>query len=218
MAKEDLIIKLSLAVKEGNIEESRAIAEEGLEKSHDALELINGVTGALKEVGERFGRGEMFLTELLFCAEASKAAMEVLTKEIERQKKEVPSLGRVLLGSVEGDIHDIGKSLVAAMLVAEGFEVIDIGVDVPDKTFVEKVRELRPDVLGMSALISSTMFKFRDVIEALKSEGLREDIKVIIGGAFIDQEWADSSGADAYGSDAIDAVLKVKSLSCSRST
>ena len=212
MTKEDLIRKLSLTVKEGNIEESRALAEEGLKTSYDPLEVLNGVTGALKEVGERFGRGEMFLTELMFCAEASKAAMGVLTKEIKRQKKDVPFLGRVLIGSVEGDIHDIGKSLVAAMLTAEGFEVLDIGVDVPDETFVEKVRELKPDVLGMSALITSTMFKFRDVIEALKHEGLRNKVKVIIGGAFIDQEWADSSGADAYGSDAIDTVVKVKAL------
>ena len=212
MDKEELMGKLSTAVKEGIIEEAGGLAEKGLEEGHDPLEVLDGVTGALKEIGERFGKGEMFLTELMFCAEAAKAAMAVLTEEIKRQKKEIPYLGRVLIGTVAGDIHDIGKSLVAAMLTAEGFEVIDLGVDVPDETFVEKVRELKPGVLGMSALVSYTMFKFGDVVKALEEAGLRGKVKVVVGGAFVDQEWAEQSGADAFGSDAVDAVAKIKAL------
>jgi corrinoid protein of di/trimethylamine methyltransferase len=212
MSKEELIGKLSTAVKEGSIEECGPLAETGVEAGYDPLEVIEGVSGALKEVGDRFGRGEMFLTELMFCAEAAKAAMAILMEEIKRQNKDVRYLGRVLIGSVAGDIHDIGKSLAAALLTAEGFEVIDIGVDVPDETFIEKVEELKPDILGMSALTNITMFKFGDVIKALEEAGMRDKVKVIVGGAFVDQDWADQSGADAYGADAVDGVAKVKAL------
>ena len=212
MNKEELIEGLSTAVKEGDIEKGGALAKKGLKEGYDPLDVLEGVTGALKEVGGRFGKGEMFLTELMFCAESAKAAMLVLTVEIKKQKKEIPYLGRILIGTVAGDIHDIGKNIVSAMLTAEGFEVIDIGVDVPDVTFVEKVRELKPDVLGMSALVSSTMFKFGDIAKALEEAGLRGKVKVIVGGAFVDQEWADQSGADALGSDAVDAITKIKNL------
>ena len=120
-------------------------------------------------------------SSLWFCAEAAKTATDILTKEITEQKKEVKYAGRVLIGTVAGDIHNIGKSLVIAMLTAAGFEVIDLGVDVPDETFVEKVRESKPDVLGMSALVTSTMWKFGDVIEALSGAGLRGEVKVSWG-------------------------------------
>ena len=212
MDREELIDRLSTAVNEGSVEESSSLAEKGVEAGFDPLEVLAGVTGALKEVGQRFGRGDMFITELMFCAEAAKAATAVLTEEIKRQKRDVPYLGRVLIGTVAGDIHDIGKSLVAALLTAEGFEVIDIGIDVPDEAFVEKVGELKPDVLGMSALVSSTMVKFKDVVRALEEAGLRDEVKVIVGGAMIDREWAEQAGADAFGSDAVDAVAKVRSL------
>ena len=212
MSKQELIGKLSAAVKEGSVDEARALAMKSVESKYDPLEVLGGVTSALREVGERFGAGEMFLTELMFCAEAAKAAMNLLTVEIKRLKKEVKYSGRVLIGTVAGDIHDIGKSLVAAMLTAAGFEVIDLGVDVPDEVFLEKVRELKPDVLGMSALVSNTMFKFGDVIEALKRAGLRDKVKVVVGGAFVDEAWANKSGADAFGSDTVDAVAKVQAL------
>jgi methanogenic corrinoid protein MtbC1 len=174
MSKKELIDSLAKAVEEGNIEEATSLPEESIKAGYDPLEVLNGVTSALKEVGGRFGRGEMFLTELMFSAEAAKAAMGILSTEIEKQGASVPSLGRVLMGTVAGDIHDIGKSLVTALLTADGFEVIDLGVDVPDEVFVEKVRELEPDVVGMSALVSNTMFKFGDVVDALKAAGLRD--------------------------------------------
>jgi methylmalonyl-CoA mutase cobalamin-binding domain/chain len=212
MSIKELVDKLGTAVKEGNVDEAAALARRSVESKMDPLKAMEGVTSALREVGERFGGGEMFLTELMFCAEAAKAAMEPLTVEIKRLKKEVKYAGKVLIGTVAGDIHDIGKSLVVAMLTAAGFEVIDLGVDVPDEVFVEKVRELKPDVLGMSALVSNTMFKFGDVIEALKRAGLRDRVKVVVGGAFVDEAWARGSGADAFGSDTVDAVAKVKAL------
>ncbi len=212
MNKEELIQELHDVVLEGRLDESAPLAEKSIELGYDPLDVLQGITGALRIVGKQFNDGTIFLTELMYCGETAKDAMSVLTKEIKRQQKEVPYSGRVVIGSVEGDIHDIGKSLVVAMLSAESFEVFDLGIDVPDEVFVEKVRELKPDVLGLSALVTTTMMKFKDVIVALEEAGLRSKVKVIIGGALVDMSYAETSGADTFGSDAIDAVEKVKAL------
>jgi methanogenic corrinoid protein MtbC1 len=212
MNKEELIQELHDVVLEGRLDESALLAEKSIELGYDPLDVLQGITTALRIVGKQFNDGAIFLTELMYCGETAKDAMSVLTEEIKRQQKEVPYSGRVVIGSVEGDIHDIGKSLVVAMLSAESFEVFDLGIDVPDEVFVEKVRELKPDVLGMSALVTTTMMKFRDVIVALEEAGLRSKVKVIIGGALVDMNYAEISGADTFGSDAIDAVEKVKAL------
>ena len=210
--EEALIISIYNAVEMGDPDESSALAKRGIEAGYDPLNIMGGVTDALKDVGARFGEGELFLTDLMFCGEAGKTAMKILTEEIKRQKKEVPYTGRVLIGTVAGDLHDIGKSLVVAMLAAEGFEVIDLGIDVPNETFIEKVMELKPDVLGLSALITPTMFKFKEIVEALEENGVKENVKVIIGGASVNKEWTESSGADAFGTDAIDGIKKIKAL------
>jgi len=212
MKKEEIIQELHDVVLEGRLDESAALAEKSIELGYDPLDTLQGITSALRIVGEQFNEGSIFLTELMYCGETAKDAMSVLTREIKRQKKEVPYNGRVVIGSVEGDVHDIGKSLVIAMLSAESFEVFDLGIDVPDDVFVEKVKELKPDVLGMSALVTTTMLKFRDVVVALEKAGLRNKVKVIIGGALVDMNYAETSGADTFGSDAIDAVEKVKVL------
>ena len=212
MKKEEIIQELHEVVLEGRLDESAPLAEKSIELGYDPLDTLQGITSALRIVGEQFNEGSIFLTELMYCGETAKDAMSVLTGEIKRQQKEVPYSGRVVIGSVEGDIHDIGKSLVIAMLSAESFEVFDLGIDVPDEVFVEKVRELKPDVLGMSALVTTTMMKFRDVIVALEEAGLRNKVKIIIGGALVDMTYAETSGADTFGSDAIDAVEKVKAL------
>ena len=212
MKKEEIIQELHEVVLEGRLDESAPLAEKSIELGYDPLDTLQGITSALRIVGEQFNEGSIFLTELMYCGETAKDAMSVLTGEIKRQQKEVPYSGRVVIGSVEGDIHDIGKSLVIAMLSAESFEVFDLGIDVPDEVFVEKVREIKPDVLGMSALVTTTMMKFRDVIVALEEAGLRNKVKVIIGGALVDMNYAETSGADTFGSDAIDAVEKVKAL------
>ncbi len=212
MKKEEIIHELHDVVLEGRLDESAPLAEKSIELGYDPLDTLQGITSALRIVGEQFNAGSIFLTELMYCGETAKDAMNVLSEEIKRQQKEVPYSGRVVIGSVEGDIHDIGKSLVIAMLSAESFEVFDLGIDVPDEVFVEKVREIKPDVLGMSALVTTTMMKFRDVIVALEEAGLRNKVKVIIGGALVDMNYAETSGADTFGSDAIDAVEKVKAL------
>ena len=212
MKKEEIIQELHDVVLEGRLDESAPLAEKSIELGYDPLDTLQGITSALRIVGEQFNEGSIFLTELMYCGETAKDAMNVLTEEIKRQNREVPYSGRVVIGSVEGDIHDIGKSLVIAMLTAESFEVFDLGIDVPDEVFVEKVKEIKPDVLGMSALVTTTMMKFRDVIVALEEAGLRKKVKVIIGGALVDMNYAETSGADTFGSDAIDAVEKVRAL------
>ena len=207
------IKELAEAITDGDAEKSKSVAKKCVELKMDYLEVINkGVIEPLREIGDKFGRGEIFLAELVMSAEAAKAAMDVIVPEIRKEGKKVNYLGRVIIGTVAGDIHDIGKNIVAALLSAEGFEVIDLGVDVPTEKFVEKVRELKPDILGLSALLTTTMPVQREVIEALKKEGLRDSVKVMVGGAPVTAEWAQKIGADAYGADALDAVKKAKQL------
>lgn len=177
------------------------------------LEIMEkGVTQALKEIGKQFEEGKIFLPELIMAGEAGKAAISILEPKIKERKETIKSYGKVLLATVEGDIHDIGKSLVGAVLMANGFEVIDLGVDVPTDKLVEKVKELKPDVIGLSALMTTTMLNQEKVIKKLKEAGVRETVKVIVGGAPVTEEWAKRIGADAYGADAMDAVRKIKEL------
>jgi len=209
----DILNQLSNSVIEGNSEAARRAATEALKTKLDPLEAIeNGLAKGLREVGGRFERGEMFLMQLIMSGEAMKAGLQVLKPEILKQKKQLTGSGTVLIGTVEGDIHDIGKSVVSAMLTAEGFDVIDLGVDVPDQVFVEKTREIKPHILGLSALMTTTRTKQKEVIEALKRSELRDMVKVMVGGATVTPEWAEEIDADAFGEDAIDAAKKAKKL------
>ncbi len=210
---EDLLKKLETAVEMGEPEEAEVLTKKALELGMNPIEIIEkGLSPGILTVGEKFGKREMFLHDLMLGAEAMKVGMEVLLPTIRQQELEIHYTGRVVLGTVEGDVHDIGKSLVEATLVANGFEVIDVGIDVPAETFVEKVRELKPDVLGLSALLTTTRAAQGEVIEALRKAGLRDRVKVVIGGAAVDQAWAKEIGADAYGSDAEDGIKVIKSL------
>ncbi|MCS7127819.1 MAG: corrinoid protein [Sulfolobales archaeon] len=209
----NLIEKLKEAVIVGDRDEAIKISREIIDKGLDPLEALKrGLVAGVLEVGEKWVREEVFLADLVMSAEAMKAASEVLKPEIIKRGGVVKKFGKVIIGTVAGDIHDIGKNIVATMLEASGFEVIDLGVDVPTETFVEKVRELKPDVLGLSALLTTTMLEQKNVIEALKREGLRDGVKVIVGGAPVTEEWAKSIGADGYAEDAVRAVRLVKKL------
>ena len=186
---------------------SRSLAEKAVEMGVDPVEALEeGLAKALREVGDRFGRGDAFITELIAAAQAMEAGAGVLNEEIARRGASRKAVGRFLIGTVEGDIHSIGKNIVATMLSAAGFEVVDIGVDVKTEDFIEKVRELKPDILGLSALMTTTMVKQRDVIEALRDAGLRDGVKVIVGGAPVTEDWVGEIGADACGLDAGSAV------------
>ncbi|MBS7620590.1 cobalamin-dependent protein, partial [Candidatus Bathyarchaeota archaeon] len=176
--KEEVLNKLVNSVLSYDPEAAVKAAEEALQKGIDPVEAIEeGLAKGVRIVGERFGAGEAFLTELVIAAEAMKQAIKVLEPAILKSAREKKTLGKVLIGTVEGDIHDIGKNIVSTLLMVAGFEVIDLGVDVPAEKFVEKVKEVKPEIVGMSALMTTTMAKMADVIEALKREGLREKVK-----------------------------------------
>ncbi|MHA2603403.1 MAG: cobalamin B12-binding domain-containing protein [Candidatus Thorarchaeota archaeon SMTZ1-83] len=205
--------ELETAVIEGDSEKSEEAAKKALEAGTPPLEAItNGLAKGVKVVGDRFSKGEVFLVELIMAGDAMKAGMSVLLPVIKASKEEVETLGKVLLGTVQGDIHSIGKDIVATLLEAEGFEVINVGEDVASVTFVDKVKEHKPDVLGLSSLLTATMPMQQDVIEKLKAAGLKGKVKVIIGGAPTTQEWADEIEADGYAGDAVSAVDLVKRL------
>jgi len=209
---EDILNRLKEAVINYDVDETVKVAQEVIETGFDPLKAIEeGLAIGLQVIGDKFGSGEIFLPMLMIAAEATKKALAILEPAVAKGKSK-KVLGKVVIGTAEGDIHDIGKSIVAAMLTANGFEVHDIGCDVPTSKFVEKVKEVNPDVIGISALLTTTMPRMTEVIDALKKEGLREKVKVIVGGAPVSAAWAEQIGADAYGEDAMAAVDVVKKL------
>jgi 5-methyltetrahydrofolate--homocysteine methyltransferase len=209
---EDILNRLKEAVINYDVDETVKTAQEVIETGFDPLKAIEeGLAAGLQVIGDQFGRGEIFLPMLMISAEATKKALAILEPAVANGKSR-KVLGKVVIGTVEGDIHDIGKSIVAAMLTANGFEVHDIGCDVPTSKFIEKVKEVNPDIIGMSALLTTTMPKMTEVINALKKEGLREKVKVMVGGAPVSAAWAEQIGADTYGEDAMAAVDVVKKL------
>lgn len=168
------------------------------------------MTPAMEEVGRRFERQEAFVPELLMAGRAMKGALEILKPALQGQSSSY--LGRIVMGTVKGDLHDIGKNLVASMLEGCGFEVINLGTDVSTEKFVEVVRNNQVDILGMSALLTTTMSYMKEVIEALKAEGLRDRIKIMVGGAPVTEEFARQIGADGYSDNANTAVALAKQL------
>ena len=188
-----------------------ALTNEALEAGVPALQILNqGLVPGMAVVGTKFRDGEFFLPELLLSAETMKTALKILLPIL--SQRGAGSVGRVAIGTVTGDLHDIGKNIVVSILQGNGFEVIDIGIDVAPKRFVEVVRESDVQILGLSALLTSTMPVMEETIKALEEAGLRQKVKVIIGGAPVTQSYADQIGADGYGADAVAAVEKAKAL------
>jgi trimethylamine corrinoid protein len=204
---ERILSELREAVLNFDEEEARKLSKEAIASGMDPVVVLEeGLALALREVGDSFGRGEAFVTELIAAAQTMEAGAEILNQEIQRQGSSRKSLGRFMIGTVEGDIHSIGKNIVKTMLVAVGFEVIDLGVDVKAETFVEKAKELEPDIIGLSALMTTTMIMQREVIKALLAAELRKKPKIIVGGAPVTEAWVEEIGADACGLDANNAV------------
>jgi len=205
MAKE-LHQKLAQAVIEGEPEDAEVLAKEALAQGLDPLACItHGLTIGIQEVGKLFASGDYFLPELIIGADAMKAALDILEPELKGdQKRDV--VGRVVLGTVEGDLHEIGKTLVGTMLIANGFQVKDIGVDKKPDDFVTAIKEMEADIVGASALLTTTMLQQKKLIEALESAGLRNKVKVLVGGAPVTENFAKEIGADGYAEDAISAV------------
>jgi trimethylamine corrinoid protein len=211
--KEEIFNQLKEAVFFFEIDKAKELAEKIVQLGIDPVEALErGLADPLREVGDRFETGEAFITELIASAEVMEAGSEILNKEIARRGADKKTVGKILIGTVEGDIHSIGKNIVATLLTASGFDVIDLGTDVPTWTFVEKVKELEPDILGLSALMTTTMIKQREIIGALKDTGMRENIKIIVGGAPVTEDWVKEIGADAAGLDAGSAVKLALSL------
>jgi corrinoid protein of di/trimethylamine methyltransferase len=210
---EKLFEAMKQSIIDGDPDQSAALAKQALADGMDPLEAINqGFVLGVNEVGYQFGCGEMFLPDLVLAGEAMKAAVAVLEPEMARRGTQRQMLGKVVIGTVEGDIHDIGKTLVGTMLSASGFEVFDLGVNVSIGKFIAKALEVNADLIGASALLTTTMVKQRALIEELDAEGLHGRIKVMVGGAPVTREWVKQIKADGYSEDAIGAVDIAKSL------
>ena len=209
----DLYDQMKQSVIDGEVEDAERLAQEGLDAGLPPGDILDsGFVKGIEEVGELFGRGEFFLPELVQGAEAMKAAVAVLQPALDAAGGERKSLGVAVAGTVAGDIHEIGKTIVCSMLSAAGFSVTDVGCDVPVETFIAKCRETDADLLLLSALLTTTMPNQQKTIEALKEAGLRDRVKVMIGGAPTTRAWADEIGADGYAEDAIEAVNAAKAL------
>jgi corrinoid protein of di/trimethylamine methyltransferase len=210
--QEQIYAKLAQAVINGEPEEAAEWAQQALNLGLDPLECINqGLTPGINRVGELFTMGEYFLPDLVLGGDAMKAAVAILEPAMSSKQGRV-QLGCVVLGTVKGDLHEIGKTLVATMLTANGFRVADIGVDQDAASFVAAVRETGANLVGASALLTTTMPHQRELIEALHEAGLRERVKVMVGGAPVTAIWANEIGADGYAEDAASAVALAKRL------
>lgn len=199
------------AILEGDANAAREGVTAALEANTDAGVVLNdGMIKAMAEVGRLFEEGEYFVPEMLISARAMQAGLSVLKPAL--KKADVQSAGKVVIGTVQGDLHDIGKNLVAMMLEGSGFEIIDLGTDVPAEKFVEALKTNNAHVLAMSALLTTTMPRMKDTVAAVESAGLRSQIKIMVGGAPVTENYAKSIGADGYASDASKAVALAKNL------
>lgn len=209
----DLFTQMADSIINGEPEQAEALARQAVEQGIDPLQAINqGFVQGVNYVGAQYNCGEMFLPELVMAGEAMKAAIAILEPELARRGAKRDVLGKVVIGTVEGDIHEIGKTLVATMLASSGFQVIDLGVEVTPERFIQAVRDEEADILGMSALLTTTMEVQKIVIQKLNEAGLRARVKVMVGGAPVTQEWANRIGADGFSPDATGAVAVAKKL------
>ena len=206
--------RIAEAILEFDEEKLLKEVKEALDSGLDPVKVLEeGVAAGLRKVGELFEKGELFLMHVVVAAEAAKKAIEELIEpKIMEKGEKRKGLGKVVIGTVAGDIHDIGKNIVAAMLTAAGFEVYDLGKDVPVEKFIEKAREVQADIIAASALLSTSMPVQREIVKALEEASLKGRIKVMVGGAPVTEEWAREIGADGYGADAVEAVEVAKKL------
>lgn len=208
----NILQQLKKTVLEFDIDSAEDVAKKVVDSGIDPLAAAATLTQAIREVGDKFGSGELFLPDLVCASEVLKKAFPIIEAEIERKGKETKPLAKVVIGTVYGDIHSIGKGMVATLLYAAGFKVIDLGINVKGSEFLEAVKKENPDILAMSALLTTTAAEQKKVIEGLSEEGIRDKVKVIVGGSPINQEFADSIGADGYGATAPDGVKLAKKL------
>ena len=210
---DELFSAMRQSIVDGEAEQAAALASQAMAQGINPLEAIDqGFVPGVLYVGEQFGGGEMFLPDLVLAGEALKAAVAALEPEMQKRGVQRQTLCKVVLGTVKGDIHEIGKTLVGAMLTVHGFAVYDLGVDVPFAQFAATAKEVAADIVGVSALLTTTMAGQRAVIKALEEANLRPQVKVMVGGAPVTRRWAEEIGADGYGEDAIAAVAVARRL------
>jgi len=199
------------AVLNGDAKAAAAVTRQAIDEGMDPLALVQGaMVPAMGEVGRRFEADEYFVPELLLSARAMKGSLELLRPLL--AGRDAASAGRVAIGTVQGDLHDIGKNLVAAMLEGGGFEVIDLGTDVPPQKFVDAIQQKGPQIVALSALLTVTMASMKKTIEAMTAAGVRDRVKVMVGGAPVTQQYADAIGADGYSENASSAVALARRL------
>ncbi len=208
----EILENLKRVVLEYDSEGAASWAKKAVEEGIDPLKALGVLTGAIREVGDGFDKGDLFLPELVAAADAMQSATPAIEEEIKRKGAKRESAGVIVLGTVFGDIHNIGKTMVATLLTADGFEVIDLGVDVEAEKFVEAVKKHKPDILGMSALLTPFASEQRKVIEVIKEQGIRDKVKIMVGGGAINEAFAESIGADGYEPTAPGAVKLARKL------
>ena len=217
----DTLSAMRQSIIDGAPDTASNLAQQAIAAGLAPIDAINnGYVPGMHDVGEQFARGQMFLPDMMASAEAMRAAMAVLDPELKKLGTERPMAGVVVLGTTKGDIHEIGKILVGTLLTAHGFQVHDLGVDVAGEKFAAKAREVRADIVGVSALLTTTMRNQKTVVEALEKAGLRSQVKVMVGGAPVTRRWAEEIGADGYAANAMSAVTLAQELmqqKCSQS-
>ncbi len=203
--------RIAELLQEGSVTPVKQLTRELLDRRTSPQTILNeGLIAGMTMVGEKMRSGEMYLPEVLQAASVMKAAMEILQPHL--LSSGVEPIGRIVLGTVKGDMHDIGKNLVGIMLRGAGFEVIDLGLNTPAEKFVEAIQTHSPAVVGMSAMLTTTMLQMKKTIEAIRAAQLRDKVKIVVGGASVSQRFADEIGADGYARDAVTAVDRVKAL------
>ena len=207
---EGVLQELYDAVLDGNRDAAKANVEQGLAEGIEPGAVLEAMVSAMGEVGRLFEEGEYFVPEMLIAARAMKTGMEILKPQL--VDADIQPAGKIVAGTVKGDLHDIGKNLVCMMLEGAGFQVVDLGADVSPEAFVNAVREHQPDFIAMSALLTTTMPNMQTTIDALKEAGLRNQVKILVGGAPITDDYAEKIGADGYAPDASRAVKLAQSL------
>jgi len=208
----ELFTRAQAALEEGDEETAVAVAKEGLAAGIDEISLINdGFIPGINKVGDLFGEGQLFLPELIMSATAMQAVIDIINASLEK-KGVRKARGKIIMGTVEGDLHDIGKTIVVSLLKANGFDVKDLGRDVSVEKFIAEAEAFGADIIGTSALLTTTMSVQKELEETLKSRGLKGKFKTVVGGAPVTERWAKRIGADAYAADASDGVRKIKEL------
>lgn len=212
MTENNIFQQAQEAIETGDADAAVQLAKQGLEQGIDGIELLNnGFIVGINKVGDLFGEGQLFLPELIMSATAMQGVIEIINAALEKKGKK-QARGKVVIGTVEGDLHDIGKTIVVSLLRANGFEVNDLGRDVPVDRFIEEAEAFGADVIGTSALLTTTMSVQKELVEKLEEKGLKGKYRTIVGGAPVTERWAKRIGADAYAGDATDGVCKIKEL------